>query len=191
MKNKMEVYTGFSAPVRRWLMNQRVKAAVHKVLNSKEEPRIKQDVDGSPDGIRVTRNIFFSNTTIAIAPFVISSEGIRALNGLGYDLCHTCSGDGWDAHWGGPHICPICNGTGIILIKAKENKQEPSEKSVRKTLRLIGQMTCKHDWVGEPGDYSSSYQQTHCTKCDMVMPLWLEDYVYEHRWAWKLIGGIR
>jgi hypothetical protein len=70
-------------------------------------------------------------------------------------------------------------------------KQEPSEKSVRKTLRLIGQMCCKHDWIGEPGDYSCSYQQTHCTKCDMVMPLWLEDYVYEHRWAWKLIGGIR
>jgi len=127
-ENSMTIYEGFSAPVRRYIMRQRVKLELRKVLTSKETPHIKWDVGGSWDVAPTLSgsydNCFASNTTTAIAPFVISNEGLRALHSLGYDLCHTCSGDGWDANSGGAcYICPDCNGKGITKLKETNNGQ--------------------------------------------------------------------
>jgi len=112
------------APIQRWLMRQRVKKAVTVVLNNKNKPQIKYDVGVLFDELYGRSGTLPSHTTTSIDSFVISNEGIRALHGNGYDLCHNCNGDGWDADCGGCFICPNCKGTGIIAFKEPKKRLE-------------------------------------------------------------------
>lgn len=117
-ENAMEVYAGVSAPLRRWIMRQRVKLALYRALNNNDKPRIKNGVQTVYDAFYGRPGVLLSNTTTAIPEWVISNEGLRALKHLGYDLCHTCSGDGWDANsGGGVYICTDCKGKGIVPLE--------------------------------------------------------------------------
>ena len=86
---------------------------------SNETPKIKWDVAFQETPFTPKyEGAFASNTTTVIAPFVISNEGMRALNKIGYDICHACDGDGWDANsGGGVYICGECMGKGITKLK--------------------------------------------------------------------------
>lgn len=116
-EDPMEIYTGVTAPVRRWIMKQRVKQAVNKVLANKSEPLIRYETGVLYDEFYGRKGTLPTKTTTAIDDFVISNEGIRMLHQLGYDLCSTCTGEGWDADWGGPHVCAKCKGIGITPLE--------------------------------------------------------------------------
>lgn len=91
----------------------KVKLALRRVLRSETEPRIKFGVGTLYDSFYGRSGTLPSKTTNSIPGWVISNNGIRILGRLGYDLCHNCSGDGWDADCGGLFICPNCGGKGV------------------------------------------------------------------------------
>jgi len=103
------------------LYDVKVKRAVKKVLAFQGQPTIRHNVGVLYDELYGRQGILPSKTTNAIPEWVISSKGIASLHRLGYDLCHSCSGDGWDATSGGSlFICDKCNGTGITPLPESE-----------------------------------------------------------------------
>ena len=119
-ESPMEIYNGRIAPLRRWIMRRKVKAAVSKVLVDRSQPVIIADTQVLYDQLYGRAGSLPSKTTNSIPSFIISNEGLRALRHLGYDLCRRCNGDGWDAGPGGIYVCPRCEGKGIAKATANQ-----------------------------------------------------------------------
>ena len=110
-----------------WFDTIKVELILHRLFKDETKPRIQYGVGVLYDEFHGRAGTLPSKTTNSIPSWLISNEGIRMLNKLGYDLCHNCSGDGWDADCGGLFICPECKGRGVTYLH-NGNIQEEAKR---------------------------------------------------------------